>query len=132
MMNRKSLPALLTLPLLTVAVSLSETGRPAKSAGLKTPAVSPDANRPSKSALPRPNPDSEQDKLILVLHTRHHRITVYGGDRSPKYTVHTEGGDLLAKEIDKAVLKEKFPALHEVVTGRAWAGTLPPRVFRGD
>lgn len=122
----KDMLPLLGLPLLMVAVSVSEPASPATSIVGKASPVSSDVKGPSKTAVAEPGPRADEDRLILVLRTRGHRITVYGGDRSPKYTVHDDKGILLAREIDNAVLKEKFPALHEVATGVAWSGIQGP------
>ncbi len=132
MMKAKGMLPLLALPLLTLAVSMSEPVGPAKAAKSELSGVSASTEGPSKSALAKPGPKIEPGKLILVLRTRHHRISVYGGGRSPKYTVHTEKGVLLSKKIDGAALKAKYPALHPIVTGVAWAGNYGPLVFRGD
>ena len=122
MVKAKKMLPLLGLPLLMVAVSASEPAPPVESNGAEAPPVSSDANVPSKTALAEPAPSADEDRLILVLRTRRHRISVYGGDRSPKYTVHNDKGILLAQEIDSAALKEKFPALYDVTTGVAWSG----------
>ena len=118
---KKMLP-LLGLPLLVVVVPASEPARPVDSAGTEAPSISFSAKVPSKTAVAETGPRADEDRLILVLRTRRHRITVYGGNRSPKYTVHDDKGVLLAREIGIAVLQEKFPALHEVATGVAWSG----------
>ena len=122
MMKAKKMLPLLGLPLLMVAVSASEPAPPVESAGTEAPPVSSDAKGPSKTAVAQPGPGADESRLILVLRTRRHRISVYGGVRSPTYTVHDDKGLLLAREIDSAALKEKFPALHEVATGVAWSG----------
>lgn len=119
--GRDMLP-LLGLPLLLVAVSASEPAPPVESTGAEASPVSSDAKGPSKTAVAEPAPGADEDRLILVLRTRRHRITVYGGDRTPKYTVHDDKEVLLAREIDSATLKEKFPELYEVATGVAWSG----------
>jgi len=122
MVKAKKMLPLLGLPLLMVAVSASEPARPVESAGTEAPSISFNAKVPFKTAVAETRPRADEDRLILVLRTRRHRITVYGGNRSPKYTVHDDKGVLLAREIGIAVLKEKFPALHEVATGVAWSG----------
>ncbi len=132
MMRAKGMLPLLALPLLMVVVSMSEPARPAKAAGSEPSAASASTDGPSKGALAKPSPRVAPGKLILVLRARHHRIAVYGGDRSPLYTVHTEGGVLLAKEINATLLKAKFPALHEIATGVAWAGKQGRLVFGVD
>ena len=122
MVKAKNMLPLLGLPLLMVAVSTSEPAPPVESTGAEASPVSSDAKGPSKRAVAEPGPGADEGRLILVLRTRRHRITVYGGDRSPIYTVHNDRGVLLAQEIHSAALKEKFPALYEVATGVAWSG----------
>ena len=122
MVKAKNMLPLLGLPLLMVAVSTSEPAPPVESTGAEVSPVSSDAKGPSKRAVAEPGPGADEGRLILVLRTRHHRISVYGGDRSPIYTVHNDRGVLLAQEINSAALKEKFPALYEVATGVAWSG----------
>jgi hypothetical protein len=122
MLKAKNMLPLLGLPLLMVAVSTSEPAPPVESTGAEVSPVSSDAKGPSKRAVAEPGPGADEGRLILVLRTRRHRITVYGGDRSPIYTVHNDRGVLLAQEINSAALKEKFPALYEVATGVAWSG----------
>jgi hypothetical protein len=122
MLKAKNMLPLLGLPLLMVAVSTSEPAPPVESTGAEASPVSSDAKGPSKRAVAEPGPGADEGRLILVLRTRRHRITVYGGDRSPIYTVHNDRGVLLAQEINSAALKEKFPALYEVATGVAWSG----------
>jgi hypothetical protein len=132
MVKAKNMLPLLGLPLLMVAVSTSEPAPPVESTGAEVSPVSSDAKGPSKRAVAEPGPGADEGRLILVLRTRHHRISVYGGDRSPIYTVHNDRGVLLAQEINSAALKEKFPALYEVATGVAWSGIQGPLVNRGN
>ena len=127
----KDMLPLLGLPLLMVAVSVSEPASPVESTKGKASPVSSEAKGPSETAVAETGPRADKDRLILVLRTRGHRITVYGGDRSPTYTVHDAKGVLLAREIDSAALKEKFPSLHEVATGVAWSGIQGPFGYRG-
>ena len=131
MVKAKKMLPLLGLSLLMVAVSTSEPVSPVESTKGKASPVSSDAKGPSKTAVAESGPRAHEDRLILVLSTRGHRITVYGGDRSPKYTVHDAKGVLLAREIDSAALKEKYPALHEVATGVAWSGIQGSFGYRG-
>lgn len=126
MVKAKKMLPLLWLPLLMVAVSASERISPVESTKGKASPASSDAKDPSDTAVAQSGPRADEDRLILVLRTRGHRITVYGGKRSPKYTVHDDKGVLLAREIDNAALKEKYPALHEVATGVAWSGIQGP------
>ena len=131
MVKAKKMLPLLGLPLLMVAVSASEQARPVDSAGAEATPISLNAKAPSKTAVAESGPRADEDRLILVLRTRGHRISVYGGVRAPKYTVHDDKGVLLAREIGIAVLKEKFPALHEVATGVAWSGIQGSSGYRG-
>ena len=131
MVKAKKMLPLLGLPLLMAAVSTSEPARPVDSAGTEGPSISFNAKAPARTAVAESGPRADEDRLILVLRTRRHRITVYGGNRSPKYTVHDDKGVLLAREIGNAALKEKFPALHEVATGVAWSGVQGSFGYRG-
>ena len=131
MVKAKKMLPLLGLPLLAVAVSASEPARPVESAGTEAPSISFNAKAPVKTAVAEPGTAADEDRLILVLRTRGHRISIYGGVRAPKYTVHDDKGVLLAREIGIAALKEKFPALHEVATGVAWSGIQGSFGYRG-
>ena len=134
LVKAKDMLSLLGLPLLMVAVSVSEPASPATSIEGKTSPVSSDASDakgPSETAVAESRPGADEDRLILVLRTRSHRISVYGGNPSPKYTVHDAKGVLLAREIDNAALKGRFPALHAVATGVAWSGIQGSFGYRG-
>ena len=131
MVKAKKMLPLLGLPLLVAAVSASEPARPVDSAGTEAPSISFNPQVPAKTAAAESGPTANEDRLILVLRTRGHRISVYGGNRSPRYTVHDDQGVLLAREIDNAALKEKYPALHEVATGVAWSGIQGSFGYRG-
>jgi hypothetical protein len=75
------------------------------------------ARAPSVSAQP------EIGKVILVLETRDHRVTVRGGDgQTLRYSVATHQGIALADGLSVSDLKARFPEVHEIVTGTAWAG----------
>lgn len=130
-MKAKDMLPLLGWPLLVVAVSVSEPSFSVEATEAKASPASSDAKGPSRTAVAETGPRADEDRLIVVLRTRGHRITVYGGNRSPQYTVHDAKGALLAREIDGAALKEKFPALHEVATGVAWSGIQGPFGYRG-
>ena len=131
MMKAKDMLPLLGLPLLLVAGWASGPSTRVESSGAEPSPISSDADRPSKKAVAESAPGADDDRLILVLRTRRHRVTVSGGDRSPKYTVHNDRGTLLARRIDSAALKERFPELYEVATGVAWSGIRGPLVLRG-
>jgi hypothetical protein len=65
----------------------------------------------------------EIGKVILVLQTRDHRVTVRGGDgQTLRYSVATHEGFALADGLSASDLKARFPEVHEIVTGTAWAG----------
>ena len=71
----------------------------------------------------KPAVQSEPGKVILVLQTRDHRITVYGGKGAEShYSVATLQGIALAEGLSVNELKSRFPDLHDIVTGIAWAG----------
>jgi hypothetical protein len=61
-------------------------------------------------------------KVILVLQTREHRITVFSGDQELRYSVATDHGFALAENLSASDLKGRFPELYEIITGTAWAG----------
>ena len=75
------------------------------------------------SVAAKPTPQPEAGKVILVLQTRDHRVTVRSnGGEELRYSVATLQGIALADGLSVADLKSRFPELHEVVTGIAWAG----------
>jgi hypothetical protein len=69
--------------------------------------------------------ETSPPKAILVLETRTHRITVYGAENAPRYSVATVEGSVLADLLSPVELKDRFPELYDVVTGLAWAGLQP-------
>jgi hypothetical protein len=79
------------------------------------------ARATSVAAKPAPRP--EVGKVILILQTRDHLVTVRsaGGEES-RYSVATLQGIALADGLSAADLKSRFPEVHDVVTGIAWAG----------
>ena len=64
----------------------------------------------------------EQGKVILVLQTRDNLITVRSSRGKHRYSVATLQGIVLAEHLSVKKLKDRFPELHEVVQGIAWAG----------
>jgi len=75
------------------------------------------------SVVARPAPQPEVGKVILVLQTRDHRVTVRsGGGEESRYSVTTLHGIALADGLSVEDLKSRFPELHDIVTGIAWAG----------
>jgi hypothetical protein len=65
----------------------------------------------------------EAGKVILVLQTRDHRVTVRSsGGEKLRYSVATLQGIALGDGLSVADLKSRFPELHDIVTGIAWAG----------
>jgi hypothetical protein len=75
------------------------------------------------TSVAKPAPQPEVGKVILVLQTRDHLVTVRstGGDES-RYSVATLHGIALADGLSPVDLKDRFPELHDIVTGIAWAG----------
>ena len=69
----------------------------------------------------------EQGKVILVLQTRDNLITVRSGRGEHTYSVATLQGIVLAEHLSVKKLKDRFPELHEVVQGIAWAGAIDRR-----
>ena len=75
------------------------------------------------SVAAKPAPQPEVGKVILVLQTRDHRVTVRSsGGEELRYSVATLQGIALADGLSTGDLKNRFPELHEVVKGIAWAG----------
>jgi hypothetical protein len=61
-------------------------------------------------------------KIIMVLQTREYRITVMGGEKELRYSVATDQGIALAEKLTVSDLKGRYPDLHDIITGIAWAG----------
>jgi hypothetical protein len=71
----------------------------------------------------KPAAQPDVGKVILVLQTRDHRVTVRsGGGEESRYSVTTLHGIALADGLSAKDLKSRFPELHDIVTGIAWAG----------
>lgn len=77
------------------------------------------------SAAASPVPQPEASKVILVLETRNHRVTVRSSVEELNYSVANLQGFALAERLSVNELKDRFPELHEIVTGTAWAGIHP-------
>jgi len=83
------------------------------------------------SLATKPTPQPEAGKVILVLQTRDHLVTVRSsGEEELRYSVATLQGIALADGLSGADLKSRFPELHEVATGIAWAGVGRPPTFK--
>jgi hypothetical protein len=75
------------------------------------------------SVAAKPAPQPEVGKVILVLQTRNNLVTVRSaGGEELRYSVATLQGIALADGLSSVDLKSRFPELHDVVTGIAWAG----------
>jgi len=75
------------------------------------------------SVAAKPAPQLEVGKVILVLQTRDNLVTVRStGGEELRYSVATLQGIALADGLLPVDLKNRFPELHDVVTGIAWAG----------
>ena len=75
------------------------------------------------SVAAKPAPRPEVGKVILVLQTRDNLVTVRStGGEELRYSVATLHGIALADGLSPVDLKNRFPELHDVVTGIAWAG----------
>ena len=82
------------------------------------------------SVAAKPAPQPEVGKVILVLQTRDNLVTVRStGGKESRYSVSTLQGIALADGLSPADLKNRFPELHDVVTGIAWAGVLEAKGF---
>ncbi len=76
----------------------------------------------------KPAPQPEVGKVILVLQTRNNLVTVRStAGEELRYSVATSHGIALADGLSPVDLKNRFPELHEIVTGIAWAGALEAR-----
>ena len=73
------------------------------------------------AVAPKP-PAPQQGKVILVLQTRDYLVTVRSRAGDKRYSVATLQGIVLAEHLSIKKLKDRFPELHEVVQGIAWAG----------
>jgi hypothetical protein len=69
----------------------------------------------------------EQGKVILVLQTRDYLVTVRSRAGEKRYSVATLQGIVLAEHLSVNELKDRFPELHDVVQGIAWAGATERR-----
>ena len=80
------------------------------------------------TVVARPAPQPEVGKVILVLQTRNNLVTVRStAAEELRYSVATLHGIALANGLSPVDLKNRFPELHEIVTGIAWAGVLEAR-----
>jgi len=81
----------------------------------------------AQSLAAKPAAQPEVGKVILVLQTRDHRVTVQSSEGEElRYSVATLQGIALADGLSVADLKSRFPELHDVATGIAWAGIGSP------
>ena len=69
-----------------------------------------------------PKPPVRKGKVILVLQTRDYLVTVRSKAGENRYSVATRQGIVVAEHLSIKKLKDRFPELHEVVQGIAWAG----------
>ena len=77
----------------------------------------------AQSPAAKPAAQPEVGKVILMLQTRDHRVTVRSSEGEElRYSVATLQGIALADGLSVADLKSRFPELHDVATGIAWAG----------
>lgn len=77
------------------------------------------------SVAAKPAPQPEAGKVILMLETRDYRVTVQSGEGNQlRYSVATLQGIALGDGLSALDLKNRFPEVHDVVTGVAWAGML--------
>ena len=79
----------------------------------------------AQSQAAKPVPEPAAGKVIMILQTRDHRVTVHSSDgKELRYSVATLQGVALADGLSVADLKSRFPQLYEVVASKnpAWAG----------
>lgn len=78
------------------------------------------------SVAAKPAPQPEASKVILMLETRDYRVAVRSGEGNQlRYSVATLQGIALGDGLSALDLKNRFPEVHDVVTGTAWAGRVP-------
>jgi len=78
---------------------------------------------------PKPS-EVKQGRVILVLQTRAYLVTVRSRAGETRYSVATLQGIVLAEHLSMKKLKDRFPEVHEVVQGIAWAGVIERRGVR--
>jgi precorrin-2 methylase len=71
---------------------------------------------PNQGGLEKSDEGSNNGKVIMMLQTRDHLLTIYSRDQDRLYSVGTKDGIALAEKITSAELKARFPELHEIVT----------------
>ena len=71
---------------------------------------------PSQGGLQHSDEQRDGEKVIMMLQTRDHLLTVYSRDKDRLYSVGTKEGLALAEKITSAELRARFPELHEIVT----------------
>ena len=77
------------------------------------------------SVAAKPAPQPETGKVILMLETRDYQVTARSGEGNQlRYSVATLQGIALGDGLSALDLENRFPEVHDVVTGIAWAGML--------
>lgn len=71
---------------------------------------------PSQGGLPKSDAKKNDEKVIMMLQTREHLLTIYSRDEDRLYSVGTKDGIALAEKISSDELKVRFPELHDIVT----------------
>lgn len=113
--------ALLLLLTLMVGVSSFSAG---KSKSKKPIAIQPipsaklvfTSATPSQGGLQKSDEERNNEKVIMMLQTRDHLLTIYSRDEDRLYSVGTKDGIALSEKITSTELKARFPELHEIVT----------------
>ena len=113
--------ALLFLVMLVVGVSSFSAG---KSKGKKPIVIQSipaaklvgNSTTPSQDGLQKSDQKKNNEKVIMMLQTRDHLLTIYSRDEDRLYSVGTKDGIALAERLTSAELKARFPELHEIVT----------------
>lgn len=122
-MHRKIEASIWLILGLFAAVLLAQTNIARSKTPAKTKQKPTTTQAQSQAAKPVPEPSAS--KVIMVLQTRDHRVSVHSSDgKELRYSVATIQGVALADGLSVADLKNRFPQLYEVIASKnpAWAG----------
>jgi hypothetical protein len=104
-----------------LALSKTKMGKSTR-ATLRSNFTAKPASPPAPTASQTEPASQTPGKVILKLQTREHLITVFSGGTGLRYSVATDSGIQLAENLSDADLKDRFPDLHDIIKGTAWAG----------
>ena len=89
---------------------------------MRTSAVAKAMLPAALSSLPQAPETPSVGRSIVVLQTRDYRVTIFSGQQEPRYSIATDHGIALADNLSASDLQGRFPELHEIIMGIAWAG----------